>query len=170
MSDMKQVIGTLVGIEEKPSGWFEVKVAMPGKDYPVRLDTKRENLIEDARATRGQVATWTFKESESDKINERSGKPYVNRYFEAVELGASAEAQASDSEDRMSKEEWAAKDSAIHMMASIKAAADALKHTVPPEPDSNALNIYSANVLFLAKQWHSYVLTERDGGDEGVPF
>ena len=31
----------------------------------------------------------------------------------------------------MSKEEWARKDSAIHKMACIKTAADALKHTVP---------------------------------------
>jgi hypothetical protein len=88
MSDTLTLVGTLQTIEEKPSGWSTIKVAVAGKQYPVRLDTKLPALIQAARDTKGAVATWHYKEQTSEKINPNSGQPFVNRYFEKVELGA----------------------------------------------------------------------------------
>lgn len=87
MSDMLTVVGTNGGIEEKPTGWFVVSVLVPGKQYPVKLETKRTALIDAVRSTQGGVSTFTYTEKESDRINERTQRPYTNRYLEAVELG-----------------------------------------------------------------------------------
>lgn len=87
MSDTLTVVGTNGGIEEKPTGWFVVSVLVPGKEWPIKLETKRTALIDAVRSTQGGVSTFSYTERESDRINERSGKPYVNRYLEGVELG-----------------------------------------------------------------------------------
>lgn len=177
MSERKTVVGTCAGIVEKPTGWFEVQVLVPGNQYPMRLDTKKEELIEAARGVGSSIATWTYNESESDKVNPHNNKPYINRYFEEVELGAlgpdegSGSGQISPDPEKMSKEDWALKDSAIHHMAAVKAAADALKHTIPSEPSEDDLNRFVGNVLLVARQWHSVVLaTREDPADDDIPF
>lgn len=88
------IIGQCTGIMEKPSGWTEFQISVPGKNYPVKLATKLPKLIEEGRAVRDAIATWTYKESESG-MNPRSGKPYKNRYLESVELGAATQVQSS---------------------------------------------------------------------------
>jgi hypothetical protein len=71
----------------------------------------------------------------------------------------------------MSKEEWARKDSAIHKMACIKTAADALKHTMPSEPSVDDLAKFLSRVTDLSLAWHRQVLAERDDPTgENVPF
>jgi hypothetical protein len=84
VSDEQAVVGTLSGITEKPSGWFEIEVSMPGKQYPLKLSTKKQELVELARAAGENAMTWRYAEQESEKINEHTGKPYVNRYFNGV--------------------------------------------------------------------------------------
>src|SRR3972149_4596723 len=84
------VVGTCAGITEKPTGWTEFEITVPGKQYPVKLATKEQPLVELARATHGSVATWTYNEVESEKINEHTGKPYINRYLEGVTAGGPA--------------------------------------------------------------------------------
>lgn len=86
MSDTLTKVGQCSGITEKPNGWTEFEIQVQGLQYPVRLSTKIEQLIEDARATKGALATWTYAESEGN-INPKSGKPYINRYLESVVLG-----------------------------------------------------------------------------------
>lgn len=93
MGEVSVVVGTVQGITEKPSGWTSVEILVPGKNYPVRLDTKRTEVIDQVRAVGAQTATFSYTEVESDKINEKSGRPYINRYLEAVELGATEAAQ-----------------------------------------------------------------------------
>jgi len=86
--EQKSVVGTVQAIEQKPgSEWIRFLIEMQGKQYPLRLDTRDEDVIAKAKGIGSQVATWTFNEVESDKINQRSGKPYINRYLEEVELG-----------------------------------------------------------------------------------
>ena len=71
----------------------------------------------------------------------------------------------------MTKEEWARKDSAIHKMACIKTAADALKHTIPSDPEHKDLVAFNERVLTLAIWWHRGVIAERDNPDgEDIPF
>lgn len=80
------IVGQCASVVEKPSGWVEFHIMKPGNQYPVRLATKLEQLIEEGRAVKDQIATWTYNETEGD-INPKSGKPYINRYFEGVALG-----------------------------------------------------------------------------------
>lgn len=89
MSESVQIVGTLNGIMEKPSGWFQVEIEVPGKQYPVKADTKKSEIIEAVRAVGTEMATWTITESESENVNPNSGKPYINRYLEGVEVGGS---------------------------------------------------------------------------------
>ena len=84
----KSVVGTCTAVEQKPgSEWMRFMVEVQGDKYPQRLDTRDEDVIAAAKGVGAQIATWTFNEVESDKINPRNNKPYINRYLEGVELG-----------------------------------------------------------------------------------
>jgi hypothetical protein len=121
------IVGQCQAIIEKPSGWTEFEIAVPGKQYPVKLATKKEELIVEARAVKDTVATWAYNEVESEKVNEHTGKPYVNRYLEGVEAGAQAQAESSTAsgspEPHHEPLHFADKDRAITRMAVLKAAA-----------------------------------------------
>ena len=173
------ITGVLDGITEKPSGWSEISVKVEGWQYPVKMSTKLQPLIELARAAGTEEMVWTFKKQESDQINPNSGKPYINRYFEGVEPAGSVPASAvaagmppvPSSDGGMSKAEWAAKDSAIHKMACIKTAADALKHTLPSDPTPQDLNAFLERCAHLYTAWHRSVIAERDNPDgSDIPF
>ena len=95
-----------------------------GTQYPVRLQTKLQPLIELARAAGAEARAWTYKESESQNLNPNSGKPYMNRYLERVDLPGDAPDSEPDatvtqsaakapqtpgpSSEGMTKEEWGA--------------------------------------------------------------
>lgn len=178
--EFQTLTGVCAEIAQRPgSDWVEFHVDAGGK-YPVRLSTKLQPLIELGRAVGQEIATWTYTEVESDKINEKSGKPYVNRYLEKVEVGASENSQPQATSPRtvtqggnegMSKEEWARKDSAIHKMACIKTAVEALKHTLPSDPSRDDIATFLERVALLSTGWHRSVIAERDdptGSD--IPF
>ena len=173
----KTITGTCAEVSER-GDWTTFAIDA-GTQYPVKLSTKLPLLVEVGRVASkdGGVFDWTYSESESEKINERSGKPYVNRYLEAVEpAGTSPVASVSPStapkdQDALSKDEWARKDSAAWKRMLIESAADALKHTIPAEPTKEDLTTFLAQVSTLTLAWHRSVLAERDdptGMD--VPF
>jgi hypothetical protein len=114
MSDVLTVVGKFDGIKEKASGWFEVEVQVPGKNYPVRLATKSTSLLDKvrdaAKASEGNVLTFHYKESESSKENPNTGKPYMNRYLEDVEAGATAVANTASGNSQKDNVDWDAKD------------------------------------------------------------
>lgn len=172
MSD-KVATGVSQAMTEKSAGWVEFEIDV-GTQYPVRLATKQDEIIELGRAAHrgGEAMDWLYTEKESDKINEKSGKPFVNRYLNGVEVaGSNPDATASPTaapKDEMSKEEWARKDAAIHEMACIKTAADALKHTIPSDPTPEDLTKFLGRVATLTGPWMRVVLSVRDGED--VPF
>jgi hypothetical protein len=89
--EVKTIVGTCGEISEK-SGWTAFHVNVPGSNYPYRLNTKLPAIIDKGRAVGSAVATWTFKEQVSEKINDNTGKPYTNRYLNDVEAGAHAPA------------------------------------------------------------------------------
>lgn len=174
-------VGTLAGITSKPgSDWHSVEINVANLRYPVKADTKKSEIIEKVNAVGADIATWTINEVESEKTNPKSGRPYINRYLEDVEPGGvisptadagqttTPTASGSESSEGMTKEEWAAKDSAIHMTACIKAGADALKHTIPSDPSDEDLNRFNERVLHLATAWHNVVIAERNQDD--LPF
>lgn len=177
----ERYVGTLAGITEKPgSDWHSIEINVPNLRYPVKADTKKAEIIEKVKAVGQDIATWIVNEVESQKINEKSGKPYINRYLEGVEAGgvipstadagqpATATASGSESSEGMTKADWAAKDSAIHMTACIKAASSALAHTVGSDPSVDDLNKFNERVLHLATAWHNVVIAERNQDD--LPF
>lgn len=177
MADVTYV-GKVNALIEKKGGWHTIEIAVPGKQYPVKADTKLEPLLKQVREIRDGdlIATFTISETESENINPNTNRPYIERRLEKIELGAQSAPDASGSptieaQSGMSKEEWARKDSAIHKMACIKAAADALKHTVPADPDVDDLSHFNSRVMQLALGWHRSVIAERDDPTgEDVPF
>lgn len=171
------IVGTLDAVTEK-GDWttFEINV---GTQYPIRLSTKMPELIELGRAAKGQEMEWTFNAVEGN-VNPKSGKPYINRYFEGVApVGTNpngsvatpdtaAPALVKTSNDVMTKDEWARKDRAADLRACIAIAAGALQHTVKSEPTNDDLSEFAQRTLFVARQFHNVVTFERAGED--VPF
>jgi hypothetical protein len=177
MSEVKTITGTCSEVSERGE-WTTFHVDV-GTQYPVRLSTKLDPLVELGRAASksGGAFDWTFNESESDRINEKSGKPYVNRYLSGVEPAGSvatpgqpAQAARTPSADGMSKDEWARKDSAIHMMAAIKTASDALKHTIPADPTPEDLTRFLERCKVLSYNWWRRADAVREGDDSDIPF
>ena len=127
-----EVVGTCQGITEKPSGWTEFEIAVPGKQYPVRLATKAQPLVGLARALAGGVGTWTYNEVESEKINEHTGKPYVNRYLESVEAGAAAATSSPEPDQKADSKDvdWDAKERRDFMSRAWSQTLAAWQHTI----------------------------------------
>lgn len=84
----QQVIGTVAGLEQRSGGWVAVSIMEPGKEYPKKLSTKKQELISQAQQMMGQVVTAGYNETESTNINPHNGQPYVNRFLEALAFGA----------------------------------------------------------------------------------
>lgn len=178
MSETKTVIGTLAGIMEKTGDWRELHVAIPGKQYPVKMSTKKEELIVLARAAGDNVMEWTYTEKDSGKPNpHQPGTNFLDRYFEGV-APLTAEQQtvqtrstpdSAPSGEGMSKDEWARKDRAGDLRACIAIAAGSLQHTLKSEPEDADLNEFVRRTLLVARQFHGVVSSER-AGEDAVPF
>jgi predicted outer membrane protein len=83
---------------------------------------------------------------------------------------APAEHRALKPSSEMSKDDWGRKDSAIHMMAAIKAAADALKHTIPSDPTPEDLTRFMERCKTLSYSWWQRADAVRKGDDSDIPF
>lgn len=154
----KQVVGQCSAVIEKNNDWVEFEIQVPGKEYPIRVSTKLEHLVKAGREAKGQIATWHYKEVESidretgeTKINPKSGKPFLNRYLESVELGAQTQQNANASEGPQSHHEaihYADKDRAITRMACLKAAAVVYSSAAWAEDDDPPLAVMAAAARF----------------------
>jgi hypothetical protein len=190
--EQELVSGTIGGITQKKADTWTVAVTPEGSQYAKNLWTKSTSLVEALQGKLGQhgafvcnASYWTRQdgqqvrslwiEAESDgteNVPERVATPAAAAQ---VAQGFTQAATSTKSSGEMSKEEWARKDSAIHKMACIKTAADALKHTLPSgqgsELTTEDLNQYLARVTHLSLAWHRQVLAERDDPTgENVPF
>lgn len=175
--EIEVVAGVIEGVTQKKPDTWQVAVKPDGSQYTKNLWTKDSELVTALTAKLGQHGAFVC--SASYWVNQSGANVrslWINS--EAAEgIIAPVEGNAREvfakplSADTMSKEEWARKDSAIHKMACIKTAADALKHTIPADPSTDALNQFNARVLHLALGWHRGVIAERDDptGEE-VPF
>ena len=114
-------VGKVQSIEEKKAGWHAIHIGVAGKQYPIKADTKLENLLKAVREIRDGdlIATFTVSESESENINPNSGKPYIERRLEKVEPGANGAPPAArpeyapDLKDRMIVRQTALKAAAV---------------------------------------------------------
>lgn len=176
------VTGTIESVITKGEGRWQIVVKPDGSQYTKNLWTKSQSHMEAATAKIGQhggfpcsVSHWT----------NQDGKPVRSLWLEGIEEGgaqnlpnatvsppaAAPAAAPRASTDGMTKEEWARKDSAIHKMACIKTAVEALKHTMPSDPSHDDVTKFIERVAVLSGTWHTVVLAVRDdptGSD--LPF
>jgi hypothetical protein len=186
------VAGTIGGITQKKADTWTVAVTPEGSQYAKNLWTKDADLVESLAAKIGQagafvcgVSVWQKdgRDVRSLWINEAVERERMDDLHiparsvatpEAAAQGITATARAAQTPsggEGMSKEDWARKDSAIHKMACIKTAADALKHTIPSDPTPEDLSRFCERVFSLTYRWHTNVIAERDDPTgENVPF
>jgi hypothetical protein len=140
MSDALTVVGTNGGITEKANGWFEVAVSVPGKQYPVKLATKKSEIIDAVRAVGAGAATFSYKEQDSERINPHTNEPYKNRYLEGVEAGGtvgggSGTAGGSGGSQQMTNEDWNAKERRDFRSRAWAHTISAFHHTIGTDED-----------------------------------
>lgn len=167
-------IGTCSAISEKKGGWHQIEISVPGKQYPVKADTKLEPLINSAREMleSGQAASWTIDETESENINPRSGKPYTERRLNKVEAltaeaAAASAAASSGPEPHHEPIHFADKDRAISRMACLKSAAmivplvSVLDDDGVPVPDAQLLDP-ALEVMKIAQRFERWIYRDID--------
>jgi hypothetical protein len=87
MSDTitRQIQGVCEGVMQR-GDWSEFHINI-GRDYPVKLATKKDEVITIARLAGSQVAVWTFEEKEGNPNPHRPGENFKNRYLSNVQVG-----------------------------------------------------------------------------------
>ena len=187
--EIELVAGTIGGITQKKADTWTVAVTPEGSQYAKNLWTKDADLVESLSAKIGQAGAFVCGASYWSR---QDGQQVRSLWIDSVENADAVEAVSSvatpesvpqavarmtvqnpnkTAAEGMSKEEWARKDSAIHKMACIKTAADALKHTLPSDPSDEDLGLFLRRCLTLSSAWHRAVLAERDDPTgEDVPF
>lgn len=183
--EIELVAGTIGGITQKKADTWTVAVTPEGSQYAKNLWTKSTSLVEALQGKLGQhgafvcnASYWTMNdgkqvrslwiESEADgteNVPERVATPAA-----APQAAASQARHVTVGSDGMSKDEWARKDSAIHMMAAIKTAADALKHTIPSDPTPEDLTRFLERCKTLSYNWWQRADAVRKGDDSDLPF
>jgi len=177
--EIEVVQGTIEGVTQKKPDTWQVEVRPDGSQYTKKLWTKDSELVSSLSAKLGQAGAFVCSASYwTNQAGAQVRSLWVNSLSDGTEnvpervaTPAAAPKVAQGVSEGMTKEEWARKDSAIHKMACIKTAADALKHTVPADPTTEDLNTFNSRVIHLALVWHRSVLAERDdpAGDD-IPF
>src|SRR5262245_45697246 len=82
------VSGLLQAVNHRQGGWVSVEIMEPGRQYPRKLDTKREEIIAAATSMMGQPVTAKYNEVDSGTPNpHRPGTTFINRYLEQISLG-----------------------------------------------------------------------------------
>lgn len=88
MSDdgvVRQVQGVCEGVMER-NGWCEFHINV-GRQYPVKLSTKKDEIITIARLAGAQQAVWTFSEHQGGPNPHKPGEFFKNRYLSNVVVG-----------------------------------------------------------------------------------
>lgn len=88
----------IVGVVEKPSGWTRIET----DSRPQFLDTKREDLIAEARQLmrEGVVAIIEYTERDGRNINPNTGLPYKDRYYEGARTASNGRQRDAEPEHR----------------------------------------------------------------------
>lgn len=171
--EIEVVAGVIEGVTQKKPDTWQVGVKPDGSQYTKNLWTKDSELVTALTAKLGQhgafvcsASYWTNQSGANVRslwINSLSNEPAGS-----VPASEPATSQQKSSTEGMSKEEWARKDAAIHEMACIKTAADALKHTLPSDPSEDDLRRFLGRTAYLTAAWMRAVLSIREG--EEIPF
>jgi hypothetical protein len=181
--------GTCAEISER-GDWTTFHIDTGGK-YPVKLASKKSEIIELGRAAsrNGGEFDWTYNEVESEKINEHTGKPFINRYLEGVQPAGSA--PVSDSPATRATPDTARraqaqnrsyapdlKDRMIVRQTALKAAAEIMAANSSVHPDYDpALEVMRAAARFETWVYRDIDPPPSEAGrpalsehDDNIPF
>ena len=133
MSEQKQVSGVCSEVSERGE-WTTFHVDI-GTQYPVKLATKKAEIVELGRAASksGDEFVWTYTESQGNENPHKPGTYYMNRYLEAVAPrdGSEAPQNATPAAQPPSRDERAQSEAVrqrlIIRQTCIKAAAEMLR-------------------------------------------
>lgn len=82
----KTVVGVCQTIEVDPeTGWLKFNISHDGSQYPLKLSTKKPDLIALGQAVGKQTATWGYLESAGNPNPNKPGTFYMNRLFDSVQ-------------------------------------------------------------------------------------
>ncbi|HEY7421436.1 MAG TPA: hypothetical protein VH541_05455 [Gaiellaceae bacterium] len=82
----REIVGQLVGYESRNNGWMRFAIMEPGRQYAVKVDTKKTDVINAAMALGGQTVVAQIREQQSDTINPHTNQPYTNRYLNQIAM------------------------------------------------------------------------------------
>jgi hypothetical protein len=87
----RTVVGVVTGFEQRQGGWRRYSISEPGRQWPVKADTKKPEIIAQVdayMATQSSVAV-SINEADSGNPNpHQPGKNFINRYLNAIALAA----------------------------------------------------------------------------------
>lgn len=79
------VTGVLSGLEPRSNGWMRFSILEQGKQYPVKVDTKKPEIIQQATAMMGQAVSAEINCSDSGNPNpNQPGQNFINRYLNKI--------------------------------------------------------------------------------------
>lgn len=184
MSEQRTVVGTCQATEQKPgSDWVRFMIEVEGNQYPLRVDTRDEDVIARGKAVGAGVATWTINEKESDKINPRNNKPYTNRYLEDVVeggtpgTGASTGSGGGGTSGTMTNADWDAKERRDFRSRAWAQTLATFEHTIKDTDDP--ILIFEKLKPFQRKLYEDVIRELIEGepessglspADDGIPF
>src|SRR5262245_8010116 len=86
----RRIEGVLIGAEPRQGGWVRFSIQEQGNQYPTKVDTKKKEVIDATMALMMQGLAAEIREQEAtprpdgSHINPNNGKPWINRYLNAV--------------------------------------------------------------------------------------
>lgn len=133
--------GTLSGVEPRTGGWMRFSVLEPGKQYPVKVDTKKPEIISQAMALIGQQVSVQINCSDSGNPNPNSpGNNFINRYLNQIGPAGSIAGPAAPAQQAVDPNDPVAVAKAALAQAEAQAAAAAAAqqtpHQAPRQDDS----------------------------------
>jgi len=176
MSDeQRTVVGTLGGIMEKPNDWKELHISLPGKEYPVKMSTKKSELVELARAAGDNIMEWTYTEKDSGKPNpHRPGENFKDRWFEGVApVGTTQvpkDANGSPTSAPKADVDWDAKECRDYRSRAWAQTISAMTHTI--KVDESAADIF-VRLYALQRKIYRDIVRDLDPNafeDDDLPF
>lgn len=98
VSEHKTIVGVCEKVEAPPGGdgFHSYHIRHAGSQYPLKLVTKKPELVALANAVGGQMAEWGYLESQGNPNPHKPGSFYMNRYLDsAVVVNATAAMEAA---------------------------------------------------------------------------
>lgn len=178
-AETKVIVGKCVEIIDKPgTEWVGFNIDV-GTQYPVKLSTKVEKVIEEARAVGGETATWTFRESDGNENPNKPGTFYKNRWLNKVEAGthatpASSPHQGAPQQTTLPVEtttepvDWDAKERRDYRSRTWAITVSAFTHTI--KPDEDPVEVFKRLLPFQLRLYHDVVRELGVPDDVNIPF